>query len=76
MDEGAPMTEEPYRWLEAIANRREYIREQLKSAMPVFAFSRPEGVLLVGAGSPGSIWLMVFSCFSAALAVVVTVGGR
>ena len=45
------MTDEPYRWLEAIANRREYIREQLKSAMPVFAFSRPEGVLLVGVGT-------------------------
>ena len=42
------MTEEPYRWLEAISNRREYIREQLKGGTPVFALSRPEGVLLVG----------------------------
>ena len=24
------MTEEPYRWLEAIGNRREYIKDQLK----------------------------------------------
>ena len=45
------MTDEPYRWLEAIANRREYIRDQLKGATPVFAFSRPEGVLLVGVGT-------------------------
>lgn len=45
------MSDEPYRWLEAIANRREYIRDQLKSAAPVFAFSRPEGVLLVGVGA-------------------------
>ena len=45
------MTDEPYRWLEAIANRREYIREQLKSALPVFAFSLPQGVLLVGVGT-------------------------
>ncbi|HEY0944569.1 MAG TPA: hypothetical protein VGD81_04850 [Opitutaceae bacterium] len=45
------MNDEPYRWLEAIANRREYIREQLKGATPVFAFSRPEGILLVGVGS-------------------------
>src|SRR2546423_12826153 len=44
------MTEEPYRWLEAIGNRREYIRDQLKGGTPVFAFSRPEGILLVGIG--------------------------
>ena len=44
------MTEEPYRWLEAIGNRREYIREQLKGATPVFACSRPEGILLLGIG--------------------------
>lgn len=43
--------DEPYRWLEAIANRREYIRDQLRGATPVFAFSRPEGILLVGVGS-------------------------
>ena len=45
------MNDEPYRWLEAVANRREYIRDQLKGATPVFAFSRPEGILLVGVGS-------------------------
>ena len=45
------MTDEPYRWLEAIANRREYIREQLRGATPVFAFSRPEGVVLLGVGT-------------------------
>jgi proteasome alpha subunit len=44
------MTEEPYRWLEAISNRREYIGEQLKGGTPVFALSRPEGILLVGVG--------------------------
>lgn len=43
--------EEPYRWLEAVANRREYIRDQLRGATPVFAFSRPEGIVLVGVGS-------------------------
>lgn len=45
------MTDEPYRWLEAVANRREYIRDQLKEATPVFALSRPEGVLLCGVGA-------------------------
>ncbi len=44
------MTEEPYRWLEAIGNRREYIRDQLKGGTPVFALSRPEGILLLGVG--------------------------
>ncbi|HKQ36852.1 MAG TPA: 20S proteasome subunit A/B [Verrucomicrobiae bacterium] len=44
------MTEEPYRWLEAIGNRREYIRDQLKGGTPVFAVSRPEGIFLFGIG--------------------------
>ncbi len=48
------MTEEPYRWLEAIGNRREYILDQLKGGTPVFALSRPEGILLVGAGHGSS----------------------
>src|SRR5437660_12641531 len=44
------MTDEQYRWLEAIANCCEYIRYQLKVVTPVFSFSRPEGVLLLGIG--------------------------
>src|ERR1041385_7663828 len=48
------MTEEPYRWLEAIGNRREYIRDQLRGGTPVFAFSRPEGILLLGIGQGSS----------------------
>ena len=44
------MTEEPYRWLEAVANRREYVREQLKGGSPVLAASLPEGILLLGVG--------------------------
>jgi len=45
------MTEEPYRWLEAIGNRREYVREQLKGGSPVFAAPSPEGILLLGVGT-------------------------
>ena len=44
------MIEEPYRWLDAISNRREYIRDQFKGGTPVFAVSRPEGILLLGVG--------------------------
>jgi len=45
------MTDEPYRWLEAIANRREYIRDQFREATPVLAVSRPEGIVLMGVGT-------------------------
>lgn len=42
------MTEEPYRWLEAIQNRREYIEDQLTPGLPVVAVSAGPGILLVG----------------------------
>ncbi len=45
------MTEEPYRWLEAVSNRREYVREQLKGGSPALAASLPDGILLIGVGS-------------------------
>lgn len=45
------MTEEPYRWLEAVANRREYVRDQLKGGSPVFAACLPDGILLLGVGA-------------------------
>lgn len=45
------MIEEPYRWLEAISNRREYVREQLKGGSPAFAVSLPDGILLLGVGT-------------------------
>ena len=45
------MTEEPYRWLEAIGNRREYVREQLKGGSPAFAVKMNDGILTLGVGS-------------------------
>jgi proteasome alpha subunit len=45
------MTEEPYRWLEAVSNRREYVREQLRGGSPAFAVSLPDGILLLGVGA-------------------------
>ena len=48
------MIEEPYRWLEAIGNRREYVIEQLKGGSPVFTASLPDGILLLGVGSGNS----------------------
>jgi proteasome alpha subunit len=41
------MTEEPYRWLEAITNRREYIEDQLSPGTPVVALSANPGILLL-----------------------------
>lgn len=45
------MTEEPYRWLEAVGNRREYVREQLKGGSPAFAVKLPDGILTLAVGS-------------------------
>src|SRR5438445_6351871 len=45
------MTEEPYRWLEAVSNRREYVREQLKGGSPALAVKLNDGILTLGVGS-------------------------
>jgi len=45
------MTEEPYRWLEAVANRRDYVREQIKPGTPVLAACLTEGVVMLGVGT-------------------------
>src|SRR5258708_15848276 len=44
------MTEDPYGWLEAVSNGREYVREQLKGGSPALAASLPDGILLLGVG--------------------------
>ncbi len=41
------MTEEPYRWVEAIANRREYIEHQLAGGSPIVALAYKDGVLFL-----------------------------
>jgi len=48
------MTEEPYRWLEAVENRREYVREQLKGGSPAFGVRLPDGILLLAIGTGNS----------------------
>lgn len=45
------MIEEPYRWMEAIQNRREYIDLQLATGSAIVALSCPDGVLLLTVGS-------------------------
>ena len=44
------MTEEPYRWVEAIANRREYIETQLAPGSPIAALTFRDGILFVTVG--------------------------
>jgi len=44
------MIEEPYRWVEAIANRREYIEHQLAGGSPIAALSYKDGILLFTLG--------------------------
>ncbi len=48
------MIEEPYRWLEAVENRREYVREQIKGGSPAFGARLPDGILLLAIGSGNS----------------------
>ena len=44
------MIEEPYRWVEAIANRREYIEHQLAGGSPIAALSYRDGIVLFTLG--------------------------
>jgi proteasome alpha subunit len=41
------MIEEPYRWVEAIANRREYIEDQLRRGSPIVLLNFSDGLLLL-----------------------------
>ena len=44
------MIEEPYRWVEAIANRREYIEAQLAPGSPIVAIGYRDGILFLTIG--------------------------
>ncbi|WP_455244388.1 hypothetical protein [Petrachloros mirabilis] len=48
------MYEEPYRWVEAVGNRRQYLEEQFKQGSPVVALTYECGILLltVSKGTP------------------------
>lgn len=48
------MYEEPYRWVEAVGNRRTYLDEQFKQGSPVMALAYEGGILLttVSKGTP------------------------
>ena len=44
------MLDEPYRWLEAVNNRRDYIEDQLRGGSPVVGLRYEDGLLLVTIG--------------------------
>lgn len=46
--------DEPYRWVEAVRNRRDYLEEQLSAGSPIIALPFQNGVLMatLGAGTP------------------------
>ncbi|HJU06736.1 MAG TPA: hypothetical protein VJ692_16425 [Nitrospiraceae bacterium] len=48
------MYEEPYRWVEAVGNRRQYLDEQFKQGSPVVGLAYADGILLltVSRGTP------------------------
>ena len=50
LQENCRMIEEPYRWVEAIANRREYIETQLASGSPIAAVGYRDGILFLTVG--------------------------
>lgn len=60
------MTEEPYRWLEAMDNRREYVLEQLRPGSPVLGCSTEEGIVLVTVNSGQSKIFEIFDRHMAA----------
>jgi proteasome alpha subunit len=41
------MLDEPYRWVEAVRNRREYLEDQLAGASPVVGLAYADGLLLL-----------------------------
>jgi proteasome alpha subunit len=48
------MYEEPYRWVEAVGNRRQYLDEQFRQGSPVVGLSYADGLLLltISRGTP------------------------
>lgn len=48
------MYEEPFRWIEAVGNRRQYLDDQFKQGSPIIALSYSDGILLFtfGRGTP------------------------
>ncbi|HEX4201032.1 MAG TPA: hypothetical protein VHY59_05905, partial [Chthoniobacterales bacterium] len=44
------MIDEPYRWVEAISNRREYIENELAPGSPTIGISFSDGILLLTFG--------------------------
>lgn len=45
------MYDEPYRWVEAIRNRRDYLEEQLSAGSPIVGLPYQNGILLVTVGT-------------------------
>ena len=51
------MFEEPYRWMEAVSTRHNYVQEKLKMGQPVISVPYNEGLLIFGfAPQPGKIF--------------------
>ena len=44
------MLDEPYRYLEAVSNRRDYVEDQLRQGSPVVSLQYNDGILLLTIG--------------------------
>ena len=44
------MLDEPYRYLEAVSNRRDYVEDQLRQGSPIVSLQYDDGILLLTIG--------------------------
>ena len=41
------LSDEPYRWAEGVANRRDYIEDQIRTGSPVVGMGYEDGILML-----------------------------
>ncbi len=56
------LSDEPYRWAEAVANRREYIEDQIRTGSPVVGVGYEDGILLLTLSQSQQKVFEVYDC--------------
>ena len=59
-------SDEPYRWAEAVANRREYIEDQIRPGSPVVGVGYDDGILLLTLSQSQQKLFEVYDCIGLA----------
>ena len=60
------LSDEPYRWAEAVANRREYIEDQIRTGSPVVGVGYEDGILLLTLSQSQQKVFEVYDCIGLA----------